>query len=145
MLPKSQYGFALTTSDFRINFALTCGAVAQPDRVPIYKVPILDIQLEAATLVALVKVSAEKQARKVLLTLPRILQWYSDDFGATTMEVLRAVDRYIDEGCRTILEEEVGGDEKKLALKYLPIDFQCRLVKLESNKASGYNASFGQR
>jgi hypothetical protein len=108
ILPKSQHGFALTASDFRMDFVLTCGAVAQPDKVPIYTAPILDIHLEAATLVALQKVSAEKQARKVFLTLPRILQWYSDDFGATTVEVLRAIDRYIDEGCRTILGRRGG-------------------------------------
>lgn len=144
-LPKSQYGFALSSTDFRINFALTYGAKAQRDTVPIYKAPILDIQLEAATLVSLAKVSAEKRSRKVVLTLPRLLQWYSDDFGATTMELLDAIDQYIDQGCSSILEKEVGGDEKKLTLKFLPIDFECRPVTLESDKARGYNASFRGR
>mmetsp|Transcript_21010 Transcript_21010/g.34730 ORF Transcript_21010/g.34730 Transcript_21010/m.34730 type:complete len:1120 (+) Transcript_21010:118-3477(+) len=142
IVPKSQYEFSVTSSDFRINFVLTFGAKNQPESVPIYKAPILDVQFEAAAMVALEKVSAEKQSRKVLLTLPRLLQWYSDDFGATTMDLLQAIDRYIDEGCRSILAEEVDGDDKMLTLKYLPVDFECRPVRLVSIKARGYNASF---
>lgn len=142
ILPKSQYGFALKSADFRINFALSCGELNQSDSVPIYTAQILDIQFEAAALVVLEKVSIEQQPRKAILTLPRILQWYADDFGSTVMELLQTIEKYVDERCRTIIKEHVDGDERKLTLKYLPVEFECKTLKLESNKTRAHDASF---
>lgn len=149
ILPKSTFGFALTTADFRINFALNHGALNQPDVICIYKAPILDIQFEAASLVALETVSVEQPTRrKTLVTLPELLKWYWKDFGETFYALLQTIDDYMDEASRNILEDVLDESEdnvSKLTVKYLPAEFICRRVKFESTKARGYNVSFKQK
>ena len=115
----------------------------------IYKAPILDIQFEAASLVALETVSVEQPTRrKTLVTLPELLKWYWKDFGETFYALLQTIDDYMDEASRNIIEDVLNDSEdnvSKLTVKYLPAEFICRRVKFESTKARGYNVSFKQK
>ena len=143
VLPKSQYRFALTKADYRINFALNCGSTSNPDAIPIYKTKILDRQLDAASR-QYMAYSAEvhpstRRAGAVTVTLPRICQWFAEDFGnGSTNDVVLSIERFLNDDQRKLLatcfsEREQRFNSSDLNVKYLAYSFECRYLRLEQD------------
>jgi hypothetical protein len=86
-IPGAQFGkddsrrsFALENRDFRIHFALVCGAESCPP-VNFYDAEQIDTQLDLATGNFLNQDVEINLARKTV-TMSKLLQWYGVDFGA---------------------------------------------------------------
>jgi len=146
VLPKSEYAFALRDGDYRLNFALNCGSFSNPPSVPIYRAETIDQQLDRACeqfLRGCVEISP-KGKTAVMMLLPKICQWYSNDFG-TQLDCARVIMPYLTREMQAALWEVVGAPgpasperlvkmmdegwmltEGALTVKYLPYDFRCR-------------------
>lgn len=119
VIPGPQFGqhdprrrFSLEPTDFRIHFALVCGAKSCPP-VNFYDAEHVDSQLDRAARNFLnqeVEVDPDRQ----IIGLSRLLQWYSGDFGAGVWvklglgdksPLLRAIAPYvIDDSVRIFIE-----------------------------------------
>jgi hypothetical protein len=141
VLPKSQFLFALSQQDYRINFALNCGSKSNPKVVPIYRVKTLDTQLDRAArcyleYAAEVRASS-KRGGGVTLTLPRICQWFASDFGnGSTNDVVRCIARFLEDDKRKLLaacflEQEERYNFNDLNVKYSSYTFECRNLQLD--------------
>ncbi|KAL3925188.1 MAG: hypothetical protein SGILL_000580 [Bacillariaceae sp.] len=142
VLPKSHYLFALTQPDFRINFALNPGSLSMPSSsVPLYRPERLDKQLDAVTkqfLGATVAIK-HKGSKDVSIVLPRVCQWFGEDFGSqgSASDVLVKIQEYLSKERRDALE--VIWNPKKecfeigiFSLKYLPYSWDCRFLTLQT-------------
>ena len=143
VLPKSQFRFALSQPDCRINFALNCGSVSNPEVVPIYRATTLDTQLDSATRCYL-EYTSEVQASckrtgSVTITLPKICQWFADDFGnGSTNDIIRCIERFLGDSKRKLvaacfLEMEQCYNFNDLNVKYSSFSFECRNLKLDQS------------
>ena len=133
VLPKSQFQFALRQSDYRINFALDCGSVSNPGKVPIYTTEQLDKQLDTAcsNYLALFATVTAKRCYTIL-TLPRICQWFADDFGSN-IQMIQQVQKFLKEAEHKAIQASWSKQEKRftdLTIKYLPYSFECRHLTL---------------
>jgi hypothetical protein len=140
VLPKSTFPFALAKKDFRINFALNCGSMSMPSgNVPIFHPSTVEKQLDEVTIAFLnqtVEV-APSRLSDVVVSLPRICQWYNSDFGDGSMsDILLCIEPYLIERKRTNMK--TLWNEKKQCfeiglwnLKFLPYSFECRFLSLE--------------
>lgn len=123
LIPGPQFGkhdprcqFVLEQTDFRIHFALVCGAKSCPP-VNFYDADHIDFQLDLAARKFLSQ-NVESDPDKQVVRLPRLLHWYSDDFGAgnwlkvglgDTASLLRAIAPYLtDRASQTLLEQHAG-------------------------------------
>ena len=135
-IPSAKFGCALTTSDWRLNFALNCGSVSNPPAVPIYRAATIHEQLDRAAryfLSTRVQVRANKGGG-ALLVLPRVMSWFNKDFGSgSTEDCVRAVARFLPEKPRTALEAALDPDDSStgaLSVKIAPFEFRCSALKL---------------
>ena len=124
ILPKSVYRHALRKSDYRINFALNCGSTSNPEYVQIFTSENLDNELNiaASDYLAVAKVSSNDKT----LTLPKICQWYSADFGRKHTDVARLCARHLVEQDRFRLSANLSA----VHTRYLGFEFKCRPLKL---------------
>lgn len=117
-IPGPQFGkndpglnFALDKTDYRIHFALVCGAVSCPP-INFYDAENIDVQLNLAAQNFLEQ-NLELDAQTSSIKLSKILQWYPEDFGASSWvkfgigdktPLLRAIKPYIvdDKKCAII-------------------------------------------
>lgn len=144
VIPKSRYSFALSHSDYRINFALNCGSISNPEVVPIYEAHRLDEQLEEASRCYMEYASeARKSTRRVggvTLTLPKICQWFAEDFGnGSTNDIVRCVQRFLPEDQRALVASCFVKNEDRynlsdLNVKYASYNFECRSLQLAKGK-----------
>ena len=137
VIPKSLYRFALTRADFRFNFALNCGSRSNPESIFIYNKTDLQDQLDSISRLYLLKSSSivQKSAREVIVTLPRICQWFRNDFGESEDAILRGLEAFLPNKAQRILAAcwlslERRFDMKCVHLRYLPYQFDCRPLKL---------------
>lgn len=131
VLPKTEYNIALTKADFRLNFALNCGSVSNPSTVPIYTVENLNEQLNLSTALYLAtSVSVENFGKKgVVVTLPRICQWYESDFGKQNSKILQTLYPFFSEEVRfaiTPFLEECKG----ITVKFSSYNYHCCFLTL---------------
>jgi len=139
VLPKSQYTFALIRPDFRLNFALNAGSLSMPtSAVPLYKTDVLNEQLNTITrqfveYTVLVKQKGSKD--DVQITLPRICQWFAEDFGpnASASDVMLAIEPFLSDEKREALRliwnpKKNSYDIGIFCLKYLPFNYKCRFL-----------------
>ena len=141
LLPKSQYKFALAKSDFRINFALNCGSLSIPSgTVPLYKSQLVHEQLDAAVKTFVnytVSFTQKSSARDISVSLPRVCQWFADDFGdGSVSDILKTLEPYLHDDKRQMLkllwkERKNGYDIGIFNVKYLTYSFECRFLTLE--------------
>ncbi|GAX14092.1 hypothetical protein FisN_8Hh072 [Fistulifera solaris] len=122
-IPKSDYGrLALNVKDWRINFALNCGSLSNPESIIIFNEKDLDSQLDAASRLYLECVTAARKSKDLVIHLPRICQWYRDDFGESDEDLLKRI--------RECLPESVRQASKttpvELLVRFLPYQFECR-------------------
>lgn len=138
VLPKSQFTFALTKADYRINFALNCGSLSNPPFVPVYKPDTLDQQLDSTCKDYLKIVEVVPQRRNSLIvSLPRICMWFAEDFGdGSNNAVLKCVERYLETNKRQMLAacwDEKNARYCDITLRHLPYSFECRNLVLINN------------
>lgn len=140
VLPKSYYHCALTKPDIRINFALNCGSLSIPtSSVPLYIPAQLEEQLERVTRAFLAgSVSVKPRGlRDASVSLPRVLQWYADDFGdGGTSDILKQIEPYLDVEQQQYLKR-LWNERKQIYdigiwnVKFLAYSFECRFLTLE--------------
>lgn len=122
-LPKSKYPFALNQSDFRLNFALNCGSHSNPPCILLYYSEKLHEQLDLATKMYLessVKIISDD--KRCQLFLPRVVNWFSDDFG----DILATLKPYFRDDDKEILAKYDGN----VKIKFHQYSFRCRQLIL---------------
>lgn len=138
VLPKSQYHFALVRPDFRLNFALNPGSLSMPtSAVPVYKAATLNQQLNNVTeqFVGYAVHVKQKGKNDVQITLPRLCQWFAEDFGpnASASDVMFAIEPYLSDKERDALRL-IWNSKKRtydigiFSLKYLSFNYECRFL-----------------
>lgn len=103
---------AVSAIDYRIHFALNCGAVSCPP-IAFYSAEKLDSQLEMATLSFLENETKINQENKEIY-ITQLFKWYHADFGGNT-------------GIRQILAEKLGLETEGFAFKYSPYSWTEQL------------------
>eukprot|EP00980_Cylindrotheca_fusiformis_P008165 scaffold1729_cov117-Cylindrotheca_fusiformis.AAC.3 len=138
VLPKSKFHFALTRPDFRINCALNSGSLSMPSSaVPIYKPDFLDDQLtEAVEKFVSVTVILNRKKDDVSVTLPRLCQWFANDFGdGSASDTLKKLKPFMTREQRDTLRSMWNPQKKSYDIKnvkFLPFIFECRFLTLEA-------------
>jgi len=138
VLPKSQYHFALVRSDFRLNFAMNSGSLSTPTSVvPVYKALILNEQLNNVTkqFVGYTVHVRQKGRNDVQISLPRVCQWFADDFGpnGSASDVVSAIEPFLSNEKRNAIRL-IWNSRKKafevsmFGLKYLSFNYECRFL-----------------
>ena len=141
ILPKSQFRFALAKPDFRINFALNSGSLSIPGgAVPLYKSEFVHEQLDTVTrkFVNYTISFSQKGLRDTSILLPRVCLWFAEDFGdGSANDVMKVLGSYLNEEKRNTLRG-LWSERKKCHdigiwnVKYLPYNFECRFLTLET-------------
>jgi len=147
-IPNSSYPpqIALTRSDYRINFALNCGSITSPEGVPIYRADTLDMQLDENAryfLQATTKIKKSSSgivSSSLSIALPKVCQWYADDFGkGKSADCIRSIEKYLSSENREMLQSvssvgkhTVPFKSHQLNVKFLSYSFVCRSLSLMS-------------
>jgi hypothetical protein len=76
---KLEKQWRLKEVDYRIHFALNCGAKSCPP-IAFYQSDKLDQQLDEAT-IGFLKSTSKYDSERQTITLSKILSWFSGDFG----------------------------------------------------------------
>ena len=103
--PKRIKKFSVNHIDYRIHFALNCGAKSCPP-IAFYVHEKIDEQLETATLSFLETETQVKPEKKEIHTTT-LFKWYLGDFGGT-------------KGIRSILKNKLGIDSSGYKLVFAP-------------------------
>ena len=147
IIPKSAYpSLALTISDCRVNFALNCGSLSNPSKIILYQPQHLSQQLDEASRIYLLNGVTYRRTGSgdLELKLPRICQWFADDFGRNRSDLLSAIEPYLSldvqrqlNGCR--LATPAGGkppsgmnrfDMSSIIIRYHSYNFECRPLSI---------------
>merc|ERR1712194_494604 len=125
VLPKQVFKHALRKGDYRINFALNCGSLSNPGTIQVFTAKDLDFQLDEAAReclkVACVRESKVSASGKVL-TLPKICQWYANDFGkGGSRDVGLLVVKYLNEQDKKLLHHSLSG----VRVRYFGYEYKC--------------------
>lgn len=132
VIPKSTYSMALTSADYRINFALNCGSLSNPSKILLYKPDQLQEQLDEASRMYLKNSVTYRRSGSgdLELKLPKICQWFADDFGSSRENLLNHVERFLPDdvrrqlaGCR--LPREGRFDMSSCTIRYHSFNFEC--------------------
>lgn len=143
VLPNSHYTMALTQPDFRINFALNCGSTSNPPTVFVYRVDQLDRQLDAACRRYLESVTVAQQRNTLSIRLPRVCQWFADDFGSSQPELIAKIGPFLKAPSRQLLANVRSSsspnrlDLNYFTIGYMPYSFECRQFSLEQESLDG--------
>jgi len=105
---------AVVPVDPRIHFALVCGAKSCPP-IKIYNADNIDKGLESATS-AFLEAEVEVDEQTCTVTLSKILDWYSEDFGDNDLEKLKWILPHLKGDVRGKLQRVVYG--KNFKVKY---------------------------
>jgi len=134
VFPNSTYSpqIALTICDYRINFALNCGSTSNPDRIPIYRIDTLDVQLDDnARCFIRAKAKIHFSGKTLSIVLPKICQWYVGDFGkGNSTDILRTIEKYFSSEHQKMLQSTYGAKPVPLSVKFLPFNFAFRHLTL---------------
>jgi len=137
VIPKSNYVFSLATKDFRLNFALNCGSLSNPTgNVPVYVPSKVDIQLERTARLFLNRTVfvKPKGSRDANISLPRVCQWFSEDFGdGSANSILRIIAPFLEEEKQATLstlwrEKKQTYEINLFTMKFSPYNFECRFL-----------------
>lgn len=127
VLPKTVYNkHALKKGDYRINFAINCGSVTNPETVQIFSAEGLDAQLDTATRDYL-SLTAKVSSSGRNLTLPKICHWYASDFGrGRSVDVVSLVAKYLSEEDQSRLPSFLSD----VHVRHSGYEFKCRPLRL---------------
>jgi hypothetical protein len=104
---------AVTQIDFRIHFALNCGAKSCPP-IRSYEYANIDQQLELATS-SFLSTETEIDENQKLVRVTKLMQWFRADFGGKS-------------GIKTILSRYLEKDVNDFAIRYQTYDWSARLA-----------------
>ncbi len=119
--PDTEFGekFHVDVVDYRIHFALNCGAKSCPPIV-VYRAPVVAKQLNLNT-----KYYLENQVvfneEKGVVKVPRLMTWFSADFGGDAKEKRAILKKY------GIIPEDVSPE-----VEYLPYDWTLDIENYKS-------------
>lgn len=120
--PANLKRLSLSKMDYRIHFALNCGAKGCP-AIAFYQPDLVDRQLDTATATFL---EAETEIfpdnREVHVT--RLLLWFMADFGGRR-------------GVRNLLEKKLGLDLRGYRIVFKPYDWEEKLLKFRKTNTLG--------
>jgi len=121
VLPKQVYKNALRKGDYRFNFALNCGSLSNPGATQVYTATGFDFQLDEASREYLKVVEVSSSGRT--LTLPKICQWYKNDFGnGRNQDIVRLVVKYLRETDQRHLSPFLS----EVRVRHLGYEYKCR-------------------
>lgn len=112
---KKEYDFgslAVDTIDYRIHFALNCGAKSCPP-IAFYNASKIDQQLETATKLYLTLDTEVREDSKTIV-VTQLMEWFSEDFGG-------------EEGVVEALEKYLGTDYSGYTIIFKPFDWSQKL------------------
>ncbi|MDP3394247.1 DUF547 domain-containing protein [Sediminibacterium sp.] len=107
---------AVDTIDYRIHFALNCGAKSCPP-IAFYRYDKLEQQLDMAT-VAFVKGESEIDEEKKVITTSKILSWFKGDFGGSN-------------GIRALMTKVFKRDFAGFSIKFNEYNWDADLANFE--------------
>jgi len=82
--------FVLHHKEPRVNFVLNCGSLSCPSRITVFTAEDVDAQLnEASSFFLLTTVTVNEDKREI--TLPKVCEWFTDDFGFTPLDCVRFI------------------------------------------------------
>ncbi len=113
---KTIKALAVDTIDYRIHFALNCGAKSCPP-IAFYRYDKIDQQLDMAT-VTFIKAESEIDEQKQVITTSKILSWFKGDFG-----------RF--KGILTLMEKVYQRDFSGYGIKFRKYNWDAELGKFE--------------
>ena len=130
VIPKSYYRMELNEADFRINFALNPGSMSGPSSVLLYDLETIDEQLDMASRLYLEKASVIiKGSNDVIVNLPRVCQWFLDDFGSQE-GLLQKINHLLKSEDRLLLEKaRLAGSH--VSVRFEEYSFKCRPFSLQ--------------
>ena len=136
-IPGAQFGIndprralVLDKVDFRVHFALVCGAASCPP-IGFYDPQKIDTQLDLATR-NFVEQTIEVEPDRKIVKLSKLLQWYGEDFGAgrwmklgldNRRQLLNALKPYMADGVIHDISES-----RKLRVRFKPYDWSLNAV-----------------
>lgn len=138
VLPKSKFNFAITKADFRINCALNSGSLSMPSAaVPLYKPDFVNDQLDQVVKKFVdLTVFFNEGKKDISVTLPRLCQWYANDFGdGSTSGILKALQPFMNEEQQSMLKRMWNEQKRNYdikSVKFLNFIFECRFLVLEA-------------
>ena len=97
---------------------------------------LLEDQLDTACRLSLASVLIiRRSGYKIILELPRVCEWFLDDFGGSEESLLRQIEPYLLEDVRRQLEtcrsRETGSyDMNLVTVRYQAYSFECRPLQL---------------
>lgn len=107
--------FAVDTVDWRIHFALNCGAASCPP-VMAYTAENVDAQLDANTRLYLTEQVKTRPADNAV-DVPRLMRWFSADFGGGSAAAKRAI----------LARYDLIAPDATPKLRYLPYDWSIQI------------------
>jgi hypothetical protein len=127
IIPNSKYHFKVAeTFDVRINFALNCGSLSNPQAILLYNSTTLETQLDVAGTMFLKGVDWKKTSNGALtLHFPRLIQWYADDFGSNREQRLLCLSKFLPIRVQQEIKKASGCE-----IKYQAFNFECRSLEL---------------
>ncbi|MCF2501976.1 DUF547 domain-containing protein [Dyadobacter sp. CY107] len=108
---------AVSKIDYRIHFALNCGATSCPP-IAFYNYGKIDKQLEIAAS-SFLKTDTEVDSLKKQVTVSRILQWFKADFGGN-------------KGIKLILKQYMNQDFSDYSLEFKEYDWTQKMKNFDS-------------
>ncbi|MEQ9266032.1 MAG: DUF547 domain-containing protein [Balneolaceae bacterium] len=109
---------AVDTVDYRIHFALNCGAKSCPP-IAFYDFPKIDDQLEAATKLYLTLETELNEEEKVA-TVTQLMEWFGEDFGG-------------EENLPSVLTKYLDRDLSDYSIRYKEFDWTEKLSNFSSS------------
>jgi hypothetical protein len=67
--------------------------------------------------------------------VPKVISWYTDDFGTTNYSIMKTMEPYLSHSERKILESGEFVDFP-ISIKHLPFAFECRALRLKKEECS---------
>lgn len=117
--PKRIKNLTVSKIDYRIHFALNCGAESCPP-IAFYSLAKIDAQLEMATL-SFLETETDIYQDKREIHISRLFQWFLADFGGTR-------------GVRNILKEKLDMNTKDYKLVYKEYSWKEDLGNFAENR-----------
>jgi len=132
-IPKSTYSFPLKKIDYRLNFAMNCGSKSLPQHIIIFKRSTLNEQLDFAMrffLEETIEVRVKKSL-ELVLEIPKLCDWYMEDFGCKkTTDLVQVLRPFLREDLQQILDETGQLGSRELLIRFSPFSYVCQELAL---------------
>jgi hypothetical protein len=135
VIPKAHYPTALQKADFRINFALNPGSLSNPPSILVYSPDTIDQQLDLASSMYLAAATVKSSQKDVVVQLPRICQWFLEDFGSQE-DLLNKIEPYLKSEEKLKLQR-ARQNTQSILIRFADFSFKCRPLSLTRGNSKG--------